>query len=194
MSEQRKKTGRLQLLMLAAVFFGPALLAWLLYNPGGGTPPVGSTANGELITTVKLVPDANLQVPREQQNSPYPGRWTLVHVGDGACNEPCAISLYETRQVRQALGKDDQRVQRILFLLDDTPLNAAIVEQHPGLIVFPSDHLLASAFIAAIEPYSIQDVFLIDPLGNLIMRFTTDIGMKGMHKDLKKLLKISHIG
>ncbi len=194
MSEQPRKTGRLQLLLLAAVFLGPVLLAWLLYDPGGSTQPGGSTAHGQLIAPVKLVPDANLQMAREEQDSPYPGRWTFVHVGNGACNKTCMKSLYETRQVRKSLGKEDKRIQRMFFLTDDTPLDTAIVEQHPGLVVFALDHSLTGEFIAAIKPYSSQDVFLVDPLGNLIMRFTSDTDMKGMHKDLKKLLKISHIG
>ena len=193
MSDQRKK-GRLQLLLLAAIFFGPVLLAWLLYNPDGGATSGSSTAHGELITPVKLVPDANLSVPREQQDSPYPGLWTLVHVGTGACGKLCQKSLYETRQIRRSLGKEDRRVQRIFFLNDDTPLDAAIAEQHPALKIFASNQILTSEFITAIEPYDTRDVFLIDPLGNLIMRFVPDTDMKGIHKDLKKLLKISQIG
>lgn len=186
-------TGRLQLLLIAAVFFGPVLLAWLLYDPGGVSPG-RSTAHGELITPVKLVADENLSVAREDQDSPYPGRWTLAHVGDGTCDERCVSSLYETRQVRKSLGKEDRRVQRIFFLTDDTPLAASVLEQHPGLLVFDVNDPLTDDFVAAIQQYDTQDVFLIDPLGNLIIRFTPNTGMKGMHQDLKKLLKISQIG
>ena len=192
MSEQRN--GRLQLILVAAIFFGPALLAWLLYDPGGVSRPGSSTAHGELITPVKLVADANLSVPREEQDSPYPGLWTFVHVGSGDCDETCAKSLYETRQVRKALGKEDRRVQRLFFLTDETPLTASIAEQHPWLQIFAVSNPLTNDFIIAIEPYNTQNIFLIDPLGNLIMRFTPDTGMKDMHKDLKKLLKISQIG
>jgi len=193
MTDPRKK-GRLQLVLIGAVFFGPLLLAWLLYDPGNGRQPVSTTAHGELITPVKLVPDANLNVPREKQDSPYPGRWTLVHVDDGACGELCTQSLYETRQVRKSLGKEDKRVQRIFFLTGDTPLDATIVEQHPGLTIFAPAHTLTGEFMAAIEPYGTSNVFLVDPLGNLIMRFAPDTGMDDMHKDLKKLLRISKIG
>jgi len=192
MPEQRR--GRLQLLLLAVIFFGPVILAWLLYEPGGGLQPGDTTAHGELITPVKLVPDENLRVSRDEQDSPYPGLWTIVHIGNGACDETCAASLYETRQVRKALGKEDKRVQRIFFLLDAAPLDENIVAQHPSLKIFTANNELTLEFIAAIEPYNTLDVFLIDPLGNLIMRFTPDTSMKDMHKDLKKLLKISHIG
>lgn len=193
MADPRKK-GRLQLVLIGAVFFGPLLLAWLLYDPGSGLQPVSTTAHGELITPVKLVPDANLSVPREEQDSPYPGRWTLVHVDNGTCSELCTQLLYETRQVRKSLGKEDKRVQRIIFLTGDTPLDATLVEQHPGLTIFAADHTLTGEFIAAIESYGTGNVFLVDPLGNLIMRFAPDTGMKDMHKDLKKLLRISKIG
>lgn len=192
MPEQRK--GRRQLLLLAAVFLGPVLLAWLLYDPGGSTQPRSTTAHGELITPVKLVPDANLTVPRDEQDSPYPGRWTFAHVGTGACDESCLFSLYETRQVRKALGKEDRRVQRIFFLTDDTPLAASVVEQHPGLQIFAADDSLTIDFTEAVQQYDTRSIFLIDPLGNLMMRFNPDTSMKDMHKDLKKLLKISQIG
>jgi hypothetical protein len=192
MPERRK--GRRQLLLLAAIFFGPVILAWLLYNPESTTQPGESTAHGELITPVKLVPDENLNVPRDEQDSPYPGRWTFVHVGPGACGEPCQFALYETRQVRKALGKEDRRVQRIYFLTDDTPLTAALIEQHPGLLIFTPDDALTGKFIEAIGQYNARSIFLIDPLGNLMMRFDPDTSMKDMHKDLKKLLKISQIG
>ena len=188
------KGGRLQLILIGAVFIGPFALAWLLYDPDGGWTPEGSTAHGELIAPVKLVPDENLSVPRDEQDSPYPGIWTLAHAGNGACDETCEKSLYKTRQVRKSLGKEDRRVQRIFFLTDAIPLDPAIAGHHPGLKVHGADQALTVEFIRAIEPYDTRDIYLIDPLGNLIMRFTPDTGMKDMFKDLKKLLKVSQIG
>jgi hypothetical protein len=186
--------GRLQLILIGAVFLGPFILAWLLYDPDGEWLPETSTAHGELIAPVKLVPDANLSVPRDEQDSPYPGIWTLVHVGDGACGETCAKSLYKTRQVRKSLGKEDRRVQRIFFLTSETRFDPAMAEHHPGLKIITADQTLADEFRKAIEPYDTWDIFLVDPLGNLIMRFTPGTGMKDMFKDLQKLLKISQIG
>ncbi len=193
MIEQQKR-GRLQLLLLAAVFFGPVLIAWLLYDPTGSRPAGDTTAHGELLTPVRLVPDANLRVAREDQDSPYPGRWTLVHTGEGACGETCRQALYETRQVRKALGKEDRRVQRILFLSSDAPLDPAVAGEHPSLLVFAADHALAHKFVTAAAPDDAGDIYLVDPLGNLIMRFPAGTGMKGIHRDLKKLLTISQIG
>jgi hypothetical protein len=189
-----KTSGRLQLILIGTVFLGPMLLAWLLYDPDGGWMPEGSTAHGELIEPVKLVPDSSLSMPREEQDSPYPGSWTLAHVGNGTCDETCMKSLYKTRQVRKSLGKEDRRVQRIFFLTDETPLDPAIAEHHPGLKIIAADQALTDEFITAIAPYDTWDIFLVDPLGNLIMRFTPGTGMKDMFKDLQKLLKVSQIG
>ena len=188
------KGGRLQLILIGAVFLGPLLLAWLLYDPDGDWLPDSTTAHGELIAPVRLVPDANLGMPREEQDSPYPGFWTIVHVGDGACNETCANSLYKTRQIRSALGKEDRRVQRFFFLTGDTALDPAIAADHPGLKIYRANETLTAEFMTAIEPYDTRDIYLIDPLGNLIMRFTSGTGMKDIFKDLQKLLKISQIG
>lgn len=189
-----KKGGRLQLILIAAVFFGPFILAWLLYDPEQTRTATSSTAHGELIEPVKLVPDENLTVAREDQDSPYPGLWTVVHVGDGECTDACQQALYKTRQVRKALGKEDRRVQRFFLLTDDSPLAQNVQQEHPALKVFSAETLLTTDFLAAITPYDQQDIFLVDPLGNLIMRFTPNIGMKDIHKDLKKLLKVSQIG
>ncbi len=191
---ERKTSGRLQLMLIGAVFLGPMFLAWLIYDPDATREATSSTAHGELIAPVKLVPDANLRVPREEQDSPYPGRWTFVHVGSGTCDDTCEKSLYKTRQIRKALGKEDRRVQRVFFLTDNSPLNTAIAEHHPGLQVIASSETLTGEFIAAIELYDTQDIFLIDPLGNLIMRFEPSTGMKDIFKDLKKLLTASQIG
>jgi len=193
MSEQNRK-GRLQLVLLMTVFFGPLILAWLVYSLDIDLSAGHSTAHGILITPVKLVDDASLSIPREEQGSPYPGRWTLALALDGACDNLCEKLLYETRQVRVALGKEDRRVQRLVFLTGHTPLNATVLAKHPGVRVFSPDSALAGQFFAAIEPYGTDNVFLIDPLGNLIMRFTADTSMKDMHKDLHKLLTISQIG
>ena len=102
--------------------------------------------------------------------------------------------LRQLTALRKSLGKEDKRVQRIIFLTGNTPLDATLVEQHPGLTIFAADHTLTGEFIAAIESYGTGNVFLVDPLGNLIMRFPVETGMKGIHEDLKKLLKISRIG
>jgi hypothetical protein len=188
------KSGRLQLLLIAAVFFGPFFLAWLIYDPEETRLATDSTAHGELIEPVKLVTDEDLAVPREEQDSPYPGLWTIVHVGDGECDLTCEQSLYKTRQVRKALGKEDRRVQRFFLLTDASPLAQNMREEHPGLRIFVAGSDINSEFMAAIAPYDQDDIFLVDPLGNLIMRFTPNIGMKDIHKDLKKLLRVSQIG
>ena len=188
------KGGRLQLLLIAAVFLGPFFLAWVIYDPDETRMATSSTAHGELITPVKLVADTNLAVPREEQDSPYPGRWTIVHVGNGRCDQACTQSLYKTRQIRKALGKEDRRVQRFFLLTDATPLDPSIRQAHPGLSVFGANDALTDTFMSAIQPYGTGNIFLVDPLGNLMMRFTPDTGMKDIHKDLKKLLRVSQIG
>ena len=193
MADPRNR-GRLQLLLIAAVFIGPMVAAWLLYDPEGGWAPSGSTHHGELLAPVTLVTDEDLSVPRDEQDSPYPGLWSLVQVGSGACDEYCSRSLYETRQVRRALGKEDTRVQRIMFITDDLPLRDNVAEQHTGLLLFAADSEYTTQFLAAVELQNPNDVYLVDPLGNLIMRFPAGTPMKDIHRDLKKLLSISQIG
>ncbi len=96
--------------------------------------------------------------------------------------------LYNTRQVRLALGKDMDRVQRILLLVGGhaaTP-PGGWKSAHPDLAV---------ANRPPIEALSRPgDILLVDPLGNMMMRYADDYSAKGMLKDLKRLLKLSEIG
>jgi hypothetical protein len=98
------RRARTQIWLLVALFFAPLALAFLLYYGGGWRPP-GSTNNGELISPPRPVPNA----------SAWHGKWTLVYVGDGRCDERCRAALILTRQTRLALNADMTRVQRIFL-------------------------------------------------------------------------------
>src|SRR6185503_14017395 len=95
---------RKQIWILIALFFAPLALAFLLYYGGGWRPP-GSTNKGELISPPRPLPDG----------AAWHGKWTLVYVGDGRCDEQCRAALLLTRQTRLALNADMTRVQRIFL-------------------------------------------------------------------------------
>jgi hypothetical protein len=186
--------GRRQLILLASVFLGPLLIAFVFYYGGIGWRPINSTENGQLITPPRLLPDIAL-LPNANTESPgFRGKWSLIIFGDGACDANCQTRLYETRQVRKALSRDRDRVQRV-FCVTGGMLDAEFVRnEHPGLVVIKTDAPVASALLEAAHDREPGDVFLVDPIGNLIMRFPRDTDMKGIHTDLKHLLKLSRIG
>lgn len=171
------------MLGLAALFFVPLFLAFALYY-GGGWRPAQSTNHGVLLARP-------IQV-----TSPWPeAKWTLVQTADGRCSETCLESLHYTRQTWLSLAKELDRVQRVLIAPADCCDADFLAQQHPGLIrLDPADR--ATAALLAALPAGVPDrtIWLVDPLGNLIMHFDTRDNPKGMLADLKKLLNLSHIG
>ena len=185
--------GRTTLLLVAAVFLGPIALAYLLYFGGDSWRPAATTEHGELLTALPVLSDATL-VGSGAGAASFRGKWSLVYVNDGKCGEACRAALYETRQVRQALGRDRDRVQRVFCLTGTAADRQFLQRDHPDLILLEADLAAAREFVAAISGHPVEDIFLVDPLGNIMMRFPRDTGMKGIHADIQKLLKISRIG
>jgi len=188
------RKGRRQLILLASVFLGPLLIAFVFYYGDIGWRPIDSTENGQLITPPRLLPDIAL-LPNTNGESPiFRGKWSLIIFGEGDCDANCRTRLYETRQVRKALSRDRDRVQRVFFVTDGT-LDAEFIDtEHPELVVIEKSAPIAKALSDAVINREPGDVFLVDPIGNLIMRFPRDTDMKGIHTDLKQLLKLSRIG
>ena len=126
------------------------------------------------------------------------GKWTFLYVESGPCAEACRMRLYQTRQVRLALDRDMPRVQRV-FIAGAGCCDAAFLHrQHPDLITVRAD--AAAAPLLALLPGreanqpGAEPVYLIDPLGNLMMSYSGDVKPKGMLEDMKRLLRLSSIG
>ena len=123
-------------------------------------------------------------------------KWTIVHRLGDRCEEACAKTLYNTRQIRDALGKDTNRVQRMLIGSDIRLIESA-AKIHPYMkrllrVTGGLDQQLAP--IAAEYKLEINDAFLIDPLGNVMMAIPADLDPSKLLKDFKKLLRLSKIG
>jgi cytochrome oxidase Cu insertion factor (SCO1/SenC/PrrC family) len=118
------------------------------------------------------------------------GRWVLVQFDGGACNEWCERKLYIMRQIRRAQGKDMQRVERLWLLTDSIRPRADLLAAIEGTVIAPAG---AGAEFPA-EKSVIDHIYLVDPLGNLMMRFPRDPDPSRMIKDLQRLLKVSSFG
>jgi hypothetical protein len=166
---------------LAALFLMPLVLSfWMYYT--GGWQPAGRTNHGELIEPARPLPAAQA----------FQGKWTLAYVGAGSCDAACRQALLVMRQTRLALNNEMTRVNRVLLATSDCCDREFLNREHAGLLLIeaPAPSLL-NAFPAADRSRSI---FVVDPLGNLVMRFDARQDPKGLLQDLKKLLKLSHIG
>jgi hypothetical protein len=197
------------LVALALLFFAPLGASFYLYYGPIGWRPGSHVNHGDLIDPPRPLPALALPLaPRDATRDAAPrdlkadllrNKWTLLYVGSGACQAACRKDLYNTRQVRIALNRDMDRVQRV-FIADGTCCDWAYLDaEHPDLITVravpaagPLLRLLPS--YGGIPPLSAERLYLVDPLGNLMMSFAPDAPPKGMLTDLKRLLGLSHVG
>jgi len=181
---------------LAAVFLLPLALSFWMYY-GNNWVPASRTNHGELINPARPLPHAEL---REANGNVAPAnllsdKWALAYIGDGACDDTCKSSLYFMRQTRLSLNNEMTRVARVFFATGTCCNREFLEREHPGLVVIdatgPEAQELLGAFPRTEQAHSL---FIIDPLGNLVMRYDTQDDPKGLLTDLKKLLRLSHIG
>lgn len=184
--------GRIKLLALAAFFALPVLAGYVVYFMGW-VP--GNAANYGTLIPPRLLSEATLTGAdqRPMKFSELHGKWLLVQIDTGDCAAYCEHKLYFMRQVRKALGKDMSRLERVWLLTDARVPKAALLEAIEGThLVRPRDGAIIGEFPA--ERSAIDHIYLVDPLGNLMMRFPRDPDPSRMLKDLKRLLKASRIG
>jgi cytochrome oxidase Cu insertion factor (SCO1/SenC/PrrC family) len=190
---------RRALIALAALFFAPLALAFLVYYGSGGKwHPPGHVNHGTLIEPARPTPPLTLPlvqplVPPTTRPDFLEHKWTLLYLGAGTCDAACRRHLYDTRQVRTALNRDMERVQRV-FLAEGACCDLDYLRaQQPDLIVVRAGD--ASAPLRSLLPGAdLGRIYLIDPLGNLMMWYAPDARPKGMLEDLKRLLGLSHVG
>jgi hypothetical protein len=173
--------------VLAALFLLPLLAAaWMYY--GTDWRPAARVNHGVLISPV-----------RPLASPIFRDKWSLVYVGSGACDEACRQALYVMRQTRIALNTDMTRVARVFIATGECCARDFLAREHPGLII-----LDASASEAASESTRLlgqfppddraHTLFIVDPLGNLMMSYDARQNPRGLLEDLRKLLRLSHIG
>ncbi len=198
----RKGRPLLTLVLVMLLFAGPMFVAWLVLTNQAWRPG-GSVAHGNLVQPARPLSSAALpkldggSVNMEQLR----GRWMLFYVDGSQCNEVCRENLYKTRQIRLAVGEDTHRVQRVMVLTehDDPEGFQETLEAHPDLIVLiggrDAEALLTQFRIAEGDAVrTLQRVYIVDPIGNLMMYYEKGAEAKGILKDLERLLKASQIG
>jgi cytochrome oxidase Cu insertion factor (SCO1/SenC/PrrC family) len=180
---------------LGGLFLLPLLLSFWLYY-GVHWHPLGTTNHGELIEPLRPLPDVALPdadgVPR---NHVFQGKWTLVYVGSGACDADCRDTLVFMRQTRLSLNNEMTRVQRVLLATSVCCDRGYLSANHPGLRVLDATQPAAPPLLAQfpVEPRA-RTLYVVDPLGNLMMRYDARLPPRGLLEDLKRLLQLSHIG
>lgn len=193
---------RKKLIIIVAWFFIPLAIAvsWYKLLPEEYRPS-SMTNNGELLDPVFTLAPFTHQTLKGDTfgNRDIEKVWTLVHFIEGECDERCSKSLYGTRQMRISFGKDIDRVNRvaILYTQVQSESNQKMWASHPDLqVLMATENGIGEQIEKNVEDFNRAEnaVFLLDPLGNVVMRFPASLDVKLMKKDIRKLLKLSHIG
>jgi hypothetical protein len=184
------------LLALLALFTAPLAFAFWLYY-GSSWRPVSTTNNGELIAPAR--PLAAISLPRVDGSASgvaiFSGKWSLVVIADGRCDARCQQTLVYTRQTVLGLGRLGSRLQRVLLATGNCCDRDYLAREQADLITLDASAPAASAWLQGFPNQNRERmIFIVDPLGNLMMRYDSMLDPKGLRTDLKRLLDLSHIG
>ncbi|MFC4421634.1 SCO family protein [Cupriavidus pampae] len=197
--DARTRRGRLQMLVLLLVCASPVIASYLMYYVV--KPTGGSTNYGTLIDPQRPMPAVQIANERDESVplASMRGKWLLVTTDPAACDEACAKKLFMIRQIRAGQGQDRERIVPVWLIQDkgavDERLSAAYNEPYAGVRFLRMDAAAVRQWLPADAGARAEDtIFLVDPLGNLMMRFPKDPDPAKINGDLKKLLKYSRIG
>jgi hypothetical protein len=194
-NELRSRNLRM-LAALAGLFLLPLAVAFWMYY-GTDWRPARTVNHGELITPVRSLPATRLPavIPDTAPAQLFHRKWSLVYVGDGRCGDACRQALYVMRQTRLSLNSEMDRVDRVFLATSQCCAREFLAHEHPGLLVLDATGTSANSLLGVFPANEReQSLFVIDPLGNLMMRYDVRQNPKGLLQDLKKLLSLSHIG
>lgn len=195
MEANKQTTGRWKLFAVILICASPIIASYLTYYV---IKPEGRTNYGAFIDP-RDYPIPSLQSRALDGESigldAYKGKWIMLQVDGSDCPQSCRTKLHDMRQLRLAQGKEMDRVERVWLITDDRPLDTMLMREYDGTRMLRANPDLVKAWLPVEEGTTMFDhIYMIDPLGNLMMRFPKDADANRVKKDLNKLLKASAIG
>ena len=190
-ADEQRRRGRRVALVILAFCAAPTVAAWFAYFVW---QPQSRTNYGELITP-RALSDPALRRPDGSvfRLSQLRGKWLLLQIDSAECKDPCREKLLYMRQVRLAQGRDAERIERVWLLDDDAVTDASLLREHEGLVVARAPRgTFLGEFPSSGNPAGY--IYVVDPRGNLMLRFPGSPDARRMLNDLARLLKASRIG
>lgn len=186
------KPARYTMALLVATFVLPFVLGTGLYLSGWRPEKFGN--HGDLIQPPRPIPETGLL---QADGRPLPtaelrGKWLLMLPIEGSCGASCRESLQQMSNVHLALNKEQGRLRRALISTEGSPPFAELQQTYPDLLVAKLDPEASAEWASTLDNTG-QGLLIADPLGNVIMRYDEAAEMRGVHKDLERLLKYSWI-
>lgn len=182
--QQRTRMGRLKMLLVLAVCAAPVLASYLMFYVV--QPRSGSAAYAQLISPPRDMP-AELAALK--------GQWLLVAVAPSACDAACEQQLYSQRQLREMLGRERERIDKLWLVPDSGALRPALaqaVAATPAVRVLRVAPALLAAWLVPEAGRQWQDhLYLVDPMGRWMMRTPVPLEPARFKRDLDRLLRAS---
>lgn len=190
LNEKIQKSNRRKFLLLLALMCAPVVISYTLYfleyRPE-------SKHYGDLIPIVKVIGAGTNQSDNTiLRMKDLHGKWILVTIDSGYCDEACQEKLYFMRQVRLVQGKEKHRIERLWLINDNAIPDAELVKQYEGTLFVNAKDSEIPGFIETRESQT-KHIYLIDPIGNLMMRFPENVDGTKMGHDIKRLLHVSQL-
>jgi cytochrome oxidase Cu insertion factor (SCO1/SenC/PrrC family) len=187
--------GRWKMLAVLAVCAAPVLASYFTYYV---IKPTTHNNYGTLVDprSYPIPPLASTTLDgRPEGLDKYKGKWIMLKVGGGECAQACQKQLFTMRQERLMQGKEMDRVERVWLVTDREPLETVLIREYDGMHMLHAEPAAVAKWLPVDPGTKAEDhIYLIDPLGNLMMRFPADPDPRKMYKDVNKLLKASSIG
>jgi hypothetical protein len=193
-ASQRTRGGRLKMLLVLLVCAAPVVASYLTYFV---IRPEGRSNYGTLILPTRSLPPLALRtldgatVPARSLQ----GQWLLVVVGPAACDAACDQRLFTQRQLREMLGKDRDRVDKLWLITDEAPVAPALraaIEAPVPLTALRADREAVARWLAPEAGHALEEhLYIVDPMGEWMMRMPARPEPARVKRDLERLLRAS---
>jgi hypothetical protein len=191
----QKGAGRWKLLLVVAICAAPMIASYLTYYV---IKPSGRNNYGALIDPRDHpLPDlgGKLLDGKPVSLDDYKGHWLMIQAESGDCGDPCVKKLFTQRQLRAMQGKAADRIEPVWLITDDKPLSTVLMRAYDGTRMVRVNADALRAWLPTEPGTRVEDhIYLVDPLGHLMMRFPKDADPKKVKADMSKLLAASAIG
>jgi hypothetical protein len=191
---RRTVVGRWKMIAVMLMCAAPVIASYFTYYV---VRPEGRSVYGELIDPQRVLPvlTATDRSGASVDLATLKGQWLLVAVADASCDALCEQQLYLQRQLRESLGREKDRLDRVWLVSDAAPVPARLDHGLRGATVLrvPAEQL--AKWFAPVSGHALAEhLYVVDPMGNWMMRFPARMDAKGASRakrDLDRLLRAS---
>ena len=186
------RSGRWKMILVLLVCASPVVASYFMYYV---VRPEGRRNFGELIDPQRPLPALATQTldGKSGELTALKNQWLLLSVAGGACDTRCEQNLYFQRQLRESLGREKERLDRVWLVNDDMAVRQALLPALASATVLRVQPADLARWLEPVPGKRLQDhLYLVDPLGNLMMRFPADMDAEAAAKakrDLDRLLR-----